>query len=358
MATLQDIAERVGVSTVTVSKVLRGKIKGTWAKSAERVKKIHRVAEELGYQVDWRARALKTKRTNMVGLLSTNRPETRTHHPDLLAGLVEAMGEAGYDVVFYRVRSGGAHFADARFDGVIIDYHIEPEEIALIEQAQLPAVIVNAPSVAGIASVMPKHVQAGQLAAKHLLQLGHRRIGYLQPTVLDGARWPTHMYRMWRDGIRRAMTAANLVDGFVDVIPADIVSEQGPIAFVPQLRELMHGKRRPTALIANSPGRAMEMILNPLRDLGFEVPGDVSVLSMGDEPALRWVRPQVSALSIDFRQLGIAAAKSLLSQIDNDVAPSAKNRAELEESYVELRARHSTTAPPTRLRSAGSKERA
>ncbi|HMO25618.1 MAG TPA: LacI family DNA-binding transcriptional regulator, partial [Tepidisphaeraceae bacterium] len=114
MATLQDIADRVGVSTVTVSKVLRGKVKGSWARSAERVQQIHKVAEELGYQVDWRARALKTRRTHMIGLLNTDRPETRLHDPRLLSGLIETLGNAGYSAVFYRVPGKRTHasFAD------------------------------------------------------------------------------------------------------------------------------------------------------------------------------------------------------------------------------------------------------
>ncbi len=340
MATLQDIADRVDLSTATVSKVLRGKIKGNWAKSAERIKQIQAVAQELGYQVDWRARALKTKRTYMIGLLSTDRPETRTHNQHLLDGIIETLGAAGYNLVFYRVpkKSKKVGFADARFDGVIVDYHIEPEEIALIEQAELPAVIVNAPNTSGILSVMPDHLQAGQLAAQHLIDLGHKRIAYIQPTLREGKYWPMHMLKMWREGIRQTMNNAGLGDSYIDIIPDDCVYDLYAEAFVPQLRESLTGPDRPTALIVNSPARSLEFALNPILDMGLSCPGDISIVSMGDEDLLKWSRPPITAVKIPFFELGQAAAKALLEQIDppSATAPSRKT-IELPVSLIERR---------------------
>ncbi|MEM8876085.1 MAG: LacI family DNA-binding transcriptional regulator [Planctomycetota bacterium] len=318
--TLQDIADAVGVSKVTVSKVLRGKVKGSWPKSAQRVQQIREVAERMGYQVDWRAKALQSGRTQMVGLLSTTRPETDTHDPALVSGLTDTLGAAGYHVAFYRIRDNAEHsgFADARFDGVIIDYHIEPEEIALIQRAELPAVIINAPSAKGIASVMPNHENIGRMAARHLLELGHRCIGFLQSADGEKRIWPQHMYRAWRRGILAEMKTAGCGDGYTDIIPPDEIQTIGPKAFAPNLKKLAADPERPTAIIGKNPDKTFDLVINQLSGTGLKIPRDLSVMSITDQPELAWVTPAITAIDLNFAGIARQAAVELLRQIEPD----------------------------------------
>ncbi len=351
MATLQDIADVVGVSTVTVSKVLRGKVKGSYARSAKQAQRIRQVADELGYRVDWRARALKTKRTHMIGLLSTDKRETRTHEPRLLEGLVQMLGDAGYHLVFVRVGGGGAgdDFADARFDGVIIDYHLEPEEIEVIQQNNLPAVIINAPSVENIPSVMPNHRLAGRLAAEHLLKLGHRRLGYVQAAPVEQKRWPDHMVKRWRLGMLDAMREAGHEDGLVDVIPdvAPGAPETGE-AYGPALQRLFSADDRPTALVANNPFRS-DIVLHHLDRLGLECPRDVSLLSMGDREGLNYGRPSITCIDLPFEAMGDTAARLLIHQIEAAAVPPTPAEATPGHFPVRLITRQSTAAVPSRV---------
>lgn len=348
--TLQDIADIVGVSRVTVSKVLRGKVKGSWPRSAEQVRRIHAVADDLGYRVDWRARALKTKKTHMIGLLSTDKPQTRTHDHQLLSGLIEELNETGYHLVFVRVKEGsqGRDFADNRFDGLLIDYHVEPEEIEIIQQAKLPAVIINAPSQHGIASVMPDHHAAGVMAAEHLLGLGHRRIGFVQSPTSEQALWPQHMYRDWRSGIVDAMTRAHCFDGYVDVIPE--VEDATDIAgvFRPVLRDLLSDSGRPTALIVNNVESMAEGVLPSIESLGLRCPEDLSLMTITDRTSLSWCRPPVTAVALPFEKLGRVAAGLLLELIDTD-APSAKERT-TPQLPLTLNQRDSTGPCPEKIR--------
>ena len=349
MATLQDIADAVGVSKVTVSKVLRGKVKGSWPKSAARVEQIKRVAAEMDYQADWRAKALQSKRTNVIGLLSTDRPQTDTHDPRLLSGLVERFGAAGFHVLFYRVPAGGGRggagaYNDARFDGVIIDYHIEPEEIALIERSGLPATIVNAPSIGGIASVMPDHEAAGRDAARHLIELGHRRIAYLQSPAFERRDWPQHMFRQWRRGIRAEMKDAGLAGGYRDVSFEEqdlYATEDGAVRV---LGRLLESPGRPTAVIANAAERAVENVLLPLEALGLSCPRDLSVVAMSDQRPLLWTRPQMTGVSIPYHELGRRAADTLLRLID--AAPDKPPPVAAEPLVATLVRRGSTAPPP------------
>ncbi len=349
MATLQDIADVVGVSTVTVSKVLRGKVKGSWPRSAAQAKRIREVAEQMGYRVDWRARALKTKRTHMIGILSTDKPETRTHDQNMLDGLVETLGEAGYHLVFVRVAKGsrGRDFTDARFDGLIIDYHIEPEELEIVRQSQLPAVIINAPSREQIVSVMPDHRKAGAIAARHLLALGHRRFGFIHSSTGEQARWPVHMVEYWREGIVQTLKEAGLADALIDIMPECSAADESPEAYYNIYKDILATDDRPTALIANHPCRAVESTLHHLGSLGLNCPKDISILAMGDEMGLTWCRPMMTAVRMPFGDMGREAARQLLAQIEK-----GDNTHELEPRPMkpELVVRESTGPAPEQVK--------
>lgn len=352
MATLQDIADVVGVSSVTVSKVLRGKIKGSWPRSAAQAERIREVADELGYRVDWRARALKTKRTHMIGLLTTDKPETHTFDARVLNGLIETFGEAGYHLVFVRVGKGsrGRDFADARFDGIVIDYHLEPEELEVIQQAKLPAVIINAPGPDGAVSVMPDHFGAGRVAAEHLLELGHESIGFVQTSVQEQSRWPHHMIAMWREGIRAAMRDAGHLDRYVDIIPQgnpDLPIEDAEV-YYEAIHDVLASPDRPTALIVNNPRRAINKVLVHRERLGLNIPEDLSFITMEDMQELDWCSPPISSVRIPFGRLGEAAATQLLKLIESD-DDDRSAPADTSSMVSSLVPRQSTAPPPLKV---------
>jgi len=349
MATLQDIADVVGVSSVTVSKVLRGKIKGSWPRSAAQAERIREVADELGYRVDWRARALKTKRTYMIGLLTTDKPETQMIDVRVLQGLIETFCKADYHLVFVRVSKGsrGKDFADARFDGIVIDYHLEPEELEVIQQAKLPAVIINAPGPEGAFSVMPDHFAAGRVAAEHLLELGHQKIGFVQTSVEEQSRWPHHMIAMWREGIRASMRDAGCLDRYVDIVPksySDLDAED-PEVYYRAIREVLASPERPTALIINNPKRAVNKVLVHFKRLGLNIPEDLSFVTMEDLEELDWCSPPVTSVSVPFDRLGQTAATQLLKLIEEDNAdiPESALMSSMSSNLVLRR----SSAPPS-----------
>jgi LacI family transcriptional regulator len=70
--TIDEIAERAGVSASTVARVLRGDVKGVQERSARKAREILRISEELGYRPNWRARALSRGKTHTIGLLYSN----------------------------------------------------------------------------------------------------------------------------------------------------------------------------------------------------------------------------------------------------------------------------------------------
>ena len=330
--TLQDIADVVGVSRVTVSRVLRGKVKGCWPKSAAQVERIRRVAEELDYRVDWRAKTLKTGRTHLIGLLSTDKPQTRLHDPRLLDALTDAFGTLGYHLTYVRVRPAdagrqrGDGFADSRFDGLLVDYHLEEEELRVVQQAQAPAVIINAPAPApvdggdggdggcGIVSVMPDHAEAGRLAAGHLLELGHRRVAFVRTPTGERSRWPQHMYNAWRAAFRREVEAAGGVYAEVEAVAERL--EDHAAGYAEALGAALGGPDAPTALLASNPEQAAEVLLPHLRAAGLRCPEDVSVLAMGHQREAGWTSPPLTCLHLPFDEVGADSARRLVAMIE------------------------------------------
>ncbi|WP_236254566.1 LacI family DNA-binding transcriptional regulator [Mucisphaera calidilacus] len=287
----------------------------------------------------------------MIGILSTDKPETRTHDQQMLDGLIATLGEAGYHLVFVRIRKGarGRDFADARFDGLVIDYHIESEELEMIHQAKLPAVIINAPATPGTLSVMPDHRLAGALAARHALQLGHRRLGFIQASGSEQIRWPNHMVNMWREGIDAELRDAGISGGIVDLSPqTDEIAGEG--GYLSMLREVLSSEDRPTFLIGNNPYRTVECTLQQLASLGLSCPDDLSVLSMGDEGSLRWCQPTVSSIRLPYATLGKTAAQVLLRQIEEGA--SGQDEELILEEKPGLVVRDSTRRAPEQVRTA------
>ena len=320
MATLQDIADRVGVSKVTVSNVLRGKVQGRGARTAAQVKRIREVAEELNYRVDWRARALKTKRTQMIGLLSMREEQFNMHNEQLFLALLSSLTERGYSLVMVQLDAtthGGSGFDDARFDGLLIDYFITPAEVAAVQRADVPALIINAPSLAGIESVMPDHHAAGRMAARALLEAGHRRIAHVRQSADQRAIWPQHMGDAWAAGIRAELEAAGLGDELLEIMPETAGSDEHERYYRPAIEAAVAAAVPPTAYIVDTAKHAANAVLRNLTALGVRCPEDASVLCLEDLDACTWIQPALTCLRVDYAGLGRAAAAELVARIEN-----------------------------------------
>ena len=319
MATLQDIADRVGVSKVTVSNVLRGKVQGRGARTAAQVKRIQAVAEELNYRVDWRARALKTKRTQMIGLLSMREDHFNLHNEELFLSLLNTLSDRGYSLVLVKIdprTHGGTGFDDARFDGLLIDYFITPQEIEAVQRAKVPALIINAPGIDCIGSVMPDHRAAGRLAARALLDLGHRRLAHVRTSEDQRAIWPQHMTAAWAAGVLDEMRAAGLEDDYTELTAASAGLNEHERHYLPLIRSALASDRPPTGFIADSGRHAANGVLRNLTALGVRCPEDASVLCMEELDGCTWTQPSISALKTNYTGIGHEAAMRLVDQIE------------------------------------------
>ena len=270
--TLADVASRAGVSTALASIVMRN-APGASAQSRERIR---RVAAELGYRPDARARSLASLSTRVMGVLFGR---AGRFHLELLDGLYTAAAERGCDLVLSALTaSRDEHQAleslhESRFDALVM---LGPP-VAVPELAgQLPVVVmgwhVDHPDV-DIVRTSDEHGMSQ--AVDHLVELGHRDIVHLQ-----GGDGLVALAR--RSGYEAAMRAAGL-SAHVRVVEChgeDQLDGQRAAA------AMLADGRLPTAIIAfNDDLGAAAMSV--LAQQGIDVPRDISVIGFDDSELAR-----------------------------------------------------------------------
>lgn len=264
-------------------------------------------------------------------------------HVLFLEGVADACGRAGVGLVLV----GGGRSTDlvraALVDGFICQYDVEGDErLAAVVERGLPMVVVDGPPRPGAGHVGVDDHRGGVLAAGHLLELGHRRLGVvaagLSPDRYEGLaglqRQVGARYRVIRErlaGYRAAAAAAGLDWA---AVPVQERCPYGQDAGRRAAIALLDQPDRPTALLALSDELAFGA-LRAAEELGIAVPGELSLVGFDDTPPAALTR--LTTIHQPHGDKGKAAAEWLL---DPDDQPASQVLP------VELVIRASTAPPP------------
>jgi LacI family transcriptional regulator len=334
--TIRDVAEAAGVSLSSVSRALNG---GKNV-SLRVVRDVTAAANKLGYQPDFLARSMRTRTTGMVGCLVSN-----VANP-LNATIVQAaeahFRDAGYLMIVAstsndpaRERAAALAFRGRRLDGMLVAPAGDTNTKFWLELGT-PLVIVDRDPLddedeVGWPAVLVDHRGGAKAATRYLIGLGHRRIALL---TADARMRPS---RERIAGFHEAFTEANL-----DPAGGQLCIQASPMDFAQgDTVALLQSEKRPTAIIALGT-RILAGVLRAARDLGLAVPGDLSVLSVGDTDLASVHNPAITALRWSLEDIGRAAAELLLQRLRGD-ASQAQARALLP---VDLVLRESCGPPP------------
>ena len=352
-ATLQTVADRVGVSRMTVSNAFS---RPDQLSSALR-RRILDAAADLGYVgPDPAARALARGATGAVGVMLTDSLRfafTDEVATSFLAAIAEELAPTGLALTLLTTTTGQAGVVPARdvaMDGALV-YSCEARSPAIdwLIRRRLPLVFVDQTPAAGIASVNVEDRSGARAAAQHLVDLGHRRVGILtagadgpyglvaDPFASRAAYAPRQRMLGWHDALDRAGIRPNVVR---QPPYSDRVGESA--------RLLLDTAEPPTAVLCFSDAIAYAVV-RTAEDLGLHVPADVSVVGFDDNPLAGRMRPALTTVRQDVAAKGRAAAAALTAAIERD-RTGAPGRARHVRLPTELVLRDSTASPPARVR--------
>ncbi|MDT7701665.1 MAG: hypothetical protein QOJ30_3990 [Pseudonocardiales bacterium] len=328
--TLETVAERAGVSRALVSLVLRNSPKPSEA-SRQIVMKAVR---ELGYRPNTVARRLAERRSHSVGVLLNDLRQP--WFADMLDGLSLALHAGGMHMLLGDGRLDRMmdetlawSFLDQGVDGVVLAGTI-PVSRAISEiTGRIPTVAVG-----GLDLDLPRldvlandNLHGGELAVRHLVDLGHRRIAHV-------AGVPGRNGELRRQAYEDTMRALGL-SSEVLVDAADLTEEGGYAAGMRLLRRQI----RPTAIFAANDLSCVG-VLSAATELGIRVPAELSLVGFDNSNLARLRALWLTTVDGSAYEMGRQAARTLLARIEEPDAPAT---LQLMPSRLEVRG---STGPP------------
>lgn len=311
---IKEVAARAGVSTGTVSNVFNGK---TTVKPAL-AERVRRVAQDLGYEPNRVAAQLRGRPARVVAALvpDLNNP----FFTNLLASLERSARESGFDLIVASSNSDPAE-EKARLSAllawhpagvIVVPCSDEFRCRTLLEQRGVPFVIADRcpPDYRGDAVTLD-NVDAGRLAADHLVQLGHRNI----LVVASSLRILNIRERC--EGIRQVFAAHGLEPPRIVEIGHDF-DKSSEI-----LSRAIPGDPRPTALLALTAFATLG-ILAALQRRGLNVPSDMSVLGFDDYSWMQAVNPPLTSILQPVEAMGRESWARLRSRIQGSTEPPVR----------------------------------
>jgi LacI family transcriptional regulator, repressor for deo operon, udp, cdd, tsx, nupC, and nupG len=306
---LEDIAKKTGFSVPTVSRVLS---KSNYPVNDETREIILEAAKALGYSPNIVARSLRTSRTNMVGIIVDDLLSPFT--PPIVRGIQDFLFAKGYQSLIVNadwnpelenlaIRTLISQPVDAI---IFVEYsHFAISEI--LEESKKPHVFVHRLFGTPINnSVVPDDFYGASLAVRHLISLGHTRIGHISGPL----NWHNSKKRF--AGYRAELEAHAIPFTKDYVQEGDWEYDSGYLA----TQKLMQLSNPPKAIFSANDLMALGCI-HALQDDDLQVPGDVAVVGYDNRNFTKIVRPKISTIIMPVYEMGWSAAEILVSQMED-----------------------------------------
>lgn len=303
---MSDIAEKAGVSTATVSRVLAD-VPTVHPHYRERVL---RTVEELGYRPNRLGKYLRLQRAETIGIVVSD--VENPHFTEMVRKVEDAAYRRGWRVLLCNTdekadkqRSYLEVLSDERVSGVILSTtNPEGAEIAQLLDSDIPVVAFDRTVDDSRAdAIVSASGSAAQLATEHLLRSGHRRLSFVGGPI----NTETGADRL--EGYEKAMRAAGLTPSWAD---GEFRIEGGEAATETLLRE-----GTPTALIVANNLMTIGA-LRALRSRQLRVPEDVALVAIDDPFWAELILPPLTTLAQPVRQMAEAAVEFLFERITGE----------------------------------------
>lgn len=318
--TLKDIAREVGMSCAAISRILRGDP----LFNQDTIKRVQEKARELDYRPNILARALVNRGSSLIGLVL--RDLVHSFYVDIIAGVQEEVESKGFSILLGNStldpvdeRRHLRILIDKVVEGIIIT-PISTEQTnraaftEIVEQG-IPLVMVGNPKN-GVNAPFVKvdNTRGGEVAARHLLDLGHRRFAYI---TYDRGEFDCRKKTLQSENIERHEGFSRTLRkaGHADTL--SVVEAPGLKVTDATIDALLAINPRPTGLFFYSDHTAIQAI-RLLEKRGLRVPRDFSVVGFDDIEMAAMASPALTTIAQPKKDMGRFAAIKLLDMLKGE----------------------------------------
>jgi len=305
--TIQDVAKAAGVSVSTVSRVLNDKDDV----APNTYNKVQQVINELGYASSLAARSMRSRKTNVIGLIMPD--VDNPFSIQVMKGVNQAITAFGYDLIIYTGGDSTTSLWPTR----------EQQYISLLNGSIADGIIIVAPTLSSIPTnhpivgvdyhpgdtnlpaIISTNREGALSVMDYLIELGHRRIGYI------GGR------KDLQSGFRRHqgyLDALHQADIPVDpdlILDGNFTMDSGYRCG----QKLLTMDDRPTAIFAANDETALGVI-KAAQELGVRIPNDISLVGFDNNPeSAYYLSSGLTTVDQSVQQMGFAATEMLLKLI-------------------------------------------
>ena len=307
--TIKDLVKLTNTSPATVSLALNGKA-GVSGTTRERIIK---AAEENGYILPKRTAALPS---SIIRLVAVSKPNTSGIHnfrttffAEIINYIQTRCSELNYSMIYSMVPHSDFLQSILNLETIqpscgiiVLGTYLESSEVPLLQQLPVPFVLLDRNcTIHNLNSVSINNFSGAYLAVEKLISCGHTRIGYISSSP--------NVYNLEerRSGFLSALRTHDLSLAPQDIIPTNSYSSDG----VQRLKAALSDRSDiPTAFFCENDYTALSLV-SALIQLGYSVPGDVSVIGFDDVPECSLTTPPLSTVHVDRQALATAAVDRL-----------------------------------------------
>lgn len=307
--TIQDVAEAAGVSVSTVSRVLNDKDDV----APETYQKVQGVIEELGYTSSLAARSMRSRQTNVIGLIMPDVEDPFSIQ--VMKGVNRAIAELDYDLIIYTggdIKKESSADQERRYvsllnssitDGVIV---VTPAATTFSTASPVVAVDPNNESP-DCPAVIATNRDGALSVMEYLTGLGHHRIGFIggRPDLRSAVR----RLQGYKDGLQQANIPLEQ-----ELVQIGDYSRKTGFACAQRLLNL---SEPPTAIFAANDQSAIGVI-KAAHEAGLRIPDDLSVVGFDGIPEAAFMSPALTTVEQSMDKMGYVATEMLIRLIQGE----------------------------------------
>lgn len=303
------MAERLGCSATTISRVLSGKAE-KYRISEATVKAVLREARRCNYTPSATAQILRTKKSNTIGLLlpSVSNP----YFADMASVIISELSDSNFTTIVVdtmeseqKLNESARSLISRQVDGLIaVPCGENGEEMEMLSGLTPLVLIDRYYENTSLPFVTTNNYQGGLDATKHLLSRGHSRV-----TCIQGVQSSMPNKERVR-GYCRAMEEAGLAEN-INIVGNEFSVQNGYL----EAKLLMSREIRPTSIFTLS-NTIMLGALKAIREAGLSIPQDVALISFDNNLYMDYMTPSITRISQPVEDMSKLAVKILLDKLD------------------------------------------